>query len=128
MPSDRGARDEDPDGSLVDMLTLLSRVCFAFVLIAFSSSPLTISPSDRGDWLILAICRMQEPTTLLRCVWENALAYLLLQKVCALVRRSRTGADGIPHRSDALQDCVECSIPVVIVVCNLGGRINEIDV
>ena len=36
-------------GSLVDVLTLLSRALFVFVLIAFSSSPLTISPSERGD-------------------------------------------------------------------------------
>ena len=46
MSSRRVARDEDPVWSLVDVLTLLSPFLFVFVLIAFSSSPLTISPSE----------------------------------------------------------------------------------
>ena len=46
-------RDEDAEGSLADMLTLLSPALFVFVLIAFSSSPLTISPSERGEADIL---------------------------------------------------------------------------
>ena len=42
-------RDEDPEWSLADVLTLLFRILLVVVRIAFSSSPLTISPSDSDD-------------------------------------------------------------------------------
>ena len=80
MPLRCAARDEDPECSLADMLTLLSRFLFVLVLIAFSSSPLTISPSDGGDGerrLILPpeSASLQDDA-LLTIVFTKALAYL----------------------------------------------------
>lgn len=103
IPSECRERDEDPAWSLVDGLTLVSRACLVVELIAFSSSPLLTSPSERdqdGRRLILPIVaaqssypRKRRPAS--RRWWCTLLAQVQQRIWCCALHKQSRG----PHRS-----------------------------
>lgn len=105
-PPSSEVRDEDPWGSLEDLLTLLFAALLVFAR-AFSSSPLCTSPSDsdpaeRGRLILLR--RLADPMTPCSSGCAPALVSRLFcrHRNGELVSQSAEPVWKIPHRSEML--------------------------